>query len=351
MGARRMSGRASSDALQPAFHPVYLRVLGAVLARRGVEAAALKQGGGDEEMVPLGVAREIIAGAIAATATPWLGLELGAAAQVHTHGLVGAAASASGHLGEALQTIARFAALRTRALQFNWQRTRDGGELVIAAALDLGSVRGFAYDAMLVIIERVLQSLSGSSLSAARYRLPGPAPTWSERYGDHLEGRVDFERGSNLRMQFPASVLERPCLTADADDHARAERECARLLDAAQQRRRVGERVRMLLAASAEQPPGADEIAAQLHVSVRSLFRHLAAEGLSLRQLVDELRSERARFWLRHTDLPVEHIAERLGYADASNFARSFKRWAGVTPSQYRHGPSRSGHRDSGLAR
>jgi len=66
---------------------------------------------------------------------------------------------------------------------------------------------------------------------------------------------------------------------------------------------------------------------------------------------VDELRSERARFWLRDTDLPIERIAERLGYADASNFARCFRRWTGVTPGHYRQGPAVSGHRDSGTAR
>lgn len=354
----RAGGRrdTTTGANAPAFHPIYLRVLGAVLARRAVEIPALLQASrapirDEDAMLPLAPAREWMAAALTATATPWLGLELGAAAQTHTHGLVGSAAFASGTLEEALQTIARFAPLRTRALRFDWRPTRAGGELSITDALDLGEARGFVFDAMLVIIERVLQSLSGTSMRDACYRVPGLAPAWLERYRDHLEGTVHFVRGDVLRLQFTAELLARSCLTADARSHARAAAECARLLEAHQQRRRVGERVRMLLADSADRLPGAEEIAAQLHLSTRSLFRRLADEGHSLRALGDELRSERARFWLRDTDLPIERIAERLGYADASNFARCFRRWTGVTPGHYRQGPAVSGHRDSGTAR
>ena len=344
MGAGRSRRDPATRASLPAFHPVYLRVLAAVLARRGVEVPALLQAArapicDEDAMLPLALAREWMSAALTATATPWLGLELGAAAQTHTHGLVGSAAFASGTLEEALKTIARFAPLRTRALRFEWRSTRTGGELSITDALDLGAVRGFVFDAMLVIVERVLQSLSGRSLAEARYRLPGPAPVWRERYRDHLEGTVSFERGEGLRLSFPATLLGAPCLTADAASHARAAAECARLLEAHQQRRRIGERVRMLLAASADRLPGAVQIAAHLHLSPRSLHRRLADEGLSLRGLHDELRRERACFWLAETDLPIQRIAERLGYADASNFARCFRRWTGSTPRAFRHSP------------
>ena len=33
---------------------------------------------------------------------------------------------------------------------------------------------------------------------------------------------------------------------------------------------------------------------------------------------------------------PVDEIASVLGYSDAANFTRAFKKWAGVTPSRYR---------------
>jgi len=33
--------------------------------------------------------------------------------------------------------------------------------------------------------------------------------------------------------------------------------------------------------------------------------------------------------------VPVEDVAVRLGYAEASSFIHAFKRWKGVTPTAY----------------
>ena len=71
-------------------------------------------------------------------------------------------------------------------------------------------------------------------------------------------------------------------------------------------------------------------------MSARSLFRQLAASGTSYQFLLDEARYARARFLLDETDLSVAAIAERLGFADTSNFARTFRRLAGVTPVAFR---------------
>lgn len=48
----------------------------------------------------------------------------------------------------------------------------------------------------------------------------------------------------------------------------------------------------------------------------------------------------RAKVLLRHHDLPVQEIAYRLGFTEASNLTRYFKRVTGVTPLDYRNGQS-----------
>ncbi len=45
---------------------------------------------------------------------------------------------------------------------------------------------------------------------------------------------------------------------------------------------------------------------------------------------------ERARQLLRESSQPVDIIASSLGYSDASNFSRAFRRWQGMTPALYR---------------
>ncbi|MFQ7550283.1 MAG: helix-turn-helix transcriptional regulator [Blautia marasmi] len=47
---------------------------------------------------------------------------------------------------------------------------------------------------------------------------------------------------------------------------------------------------------------------------------------------ITEVRMEKAREYLKDTDLSVIEIAERVGYEDSQYFFRVFKRTAGVTP-------------------
>ena len=43
-----------------------------------------------------------------------------------------------------------------------------------------------------------------------------------------------------------------------------------------------------------------------------------------------------AKRLLVHTDWPVALIAERLGFDEATNFSKFFKRESGATPAQFR---------------
>jgi AraC-like DNA-binding protein len=75
-----------------------------------------------------------------------------------------------------------------------------------------------------------------------------------------------------------------------------------------------------------------DKIASELGVSRRTLARRLASEGLSFRTLLDRLRFDLAKRYLRERDLPISEIAWLLGYRETSAFNHAFKRWTGRTP-------------------
>ena len=77
-----------------------------------------------------------------------------------------------------------------------------------------------------------------------------------------------------------------------------------------------------------------DELARALFMSRRSLERSLADEGTSAGALIEDERKQRALAWL--PALSVEEVASRLGYSDARAFARAFKRWTGLAPSEAR---------------
>ena len=170
---------------------------------------------------------------------------------------------------------------------------------------------------------------------ASRCRVPWPAPAWSDRYAEVLQGEVEFS-AAELELSFPAELLEWPCLTADALAHGQAVQDCERRLAELESHSPLVDRIRRHLAACPQHFPSAAELAASLHVSTRSLFRQLQLGQTSYQSLLDEIRRERAQWHLQHGLEPIAVIAERLGYVDGSNFSRAFKRWFGQTPAQYR---------------
>jgi AraC-like DNA-binding protein len=79
-----------------------------------------------------------------------------------------------------------------------------------------------------------------------------------------------------------------------------------------------------------------DLVAETLAMSRRSLQRNLAAQGLTYSQLLNEARMSQARRWLETSDMPIAEMACALGYTDASNFTRAFRRQTGVSPQAFR---------------
>ena len=79
-----------------------------------------------------------------------------------------------------------------------------------------------------------------------------------------------------------------------------------------------------------------DQVAAMLGVHRRTLDRHLQEHGVQFGELLESVKDEVARQLLRDTDLQVQQVAETLHFSSAANFATAFRRWAAMTPSEYR---------------
>ncbi len=78
------------------------------------------------------------------------------------------------------------------------------------------------------------------------------------------------------------------------------------------------------------------ELARALGLQERTLQRRLKAENTTFEELKDEARHDIAQSYLAQLNVPVSHIAELLGYAEASAFTRACRRWFGESPRDYR---------------
>lgn len=89
--------------------------------------------------------------------------------------------------------------------------------------------------------------------------------------------------------------------------------------------------------------PSAEAVASQLNVSVTTLRRQLQRDDTSYQRLKDGCRMEAAFHFLGCLDLSNNDIAEMLGFDEPSAFFRSFKKWTGQTPGEYRASIKRDG--------
>lgn len=330
-------------AIDAALHPAYLRLLQAVLQRHGVEAAPLLAAAGiaaaelesDAASIDAGRLQALAEAALRASGRPWLGLELGAAAQVLSHGPLGLAAAASGNLRQALALIARFLALRAPLLRLRVIEREGGLMLELQAQALSGDAARFVLEAALVMLEQLLAALCARDFSAARVELPWPAPSWARHYASFLRARLAFD-APLARLRLPAALADAAVLSADPQALAYARAECERRLGEGAQGRDLLAALRRRLLRCEGGYPDAAGVAAEFGLSLRSFHRALQQEGTRWRALLDEARRERACALLRDTQLPVEQIALQLGYAEASNFSRCFRRWCGVSPKDWR---------------
>ena len=62
----------------------------------------------------------------------------------------------------------------------------------------------------------------------------------------------------------------------------------------------------------------------------------MCIRDIGYREIRDALFAELAASHLRQSELSVEAIAALLGYHDSANFRRAFRRWYGLSPSEFR---------------
>lgn len=82
--------------------------------------------------------------------------------------------------------------------------------------------------------------------------------------------------------------------------------------------------------------PNAPQVASRLNVSVTTLHRRLSREGASFQSIKDEARMEAAIHYLADPAISTSAIAELVGFENPSTFFRSFKKWTGLPPGEYR---------------
>lgn len=181
-----------------------------------------------------------------------------------------------------------------------------------------------------------LKDVAGPECRPVKAVLSYPAPAHADYYTQFLDCQVNFE-GPACELHFDAYILDQPTQLAHKLTSSLMQATCERLIGQAKTSMGVSGRVYQILMASPGQLPSMDEVANMVHMNERTLRRKLESEGTAFGNIVDDVRASLASEYLKTTQMKTEDIAALVGFSDAANFRRAFKRWTGMSPREYRH--------------
>ncbi len=116
-----------------------------------------------------------------------------------------------------------------------------------------------------------------------------------------------------------------------------SEKQAAQLMMRLRSRDRIAQEISMHVETLLHEGlPTLEQVAERMKCSGRTLQRRLSERQLNYQMLLDHIRRDLAIELLTSTELPITHIATRIGFTNDSTFHRAFKRWTGEMPGHYR---------------
>jgi len=264
----------------------------------------------------------------------YLGLLLAQHVRLADMGLAGQIASCGETVGEGLQNFTRFFTLQNSAATVSVITSGGFSRLVYAIAQPSMSDTGQMQLGSMAIAFNILQDLCGRQWLPVVVTVASRAPFNLRPCQKFFRVPLRFDCDESA-VVFESHWLDRPLPLVDPLTRQRIEtevrlRQSEVLANFPSAVRRVLRRQLLLGACSI------DVVATQFGMHRRTLDRRLQRHGVLYSELLDEVRHEVACQLLRDTGLQVQQIAESLRYSSAANFATAFRRWSGVTPTDFR---------------
>ncbi|MFI4930119.1 MAG: AraC family transcriptional regulator ligand-binding domain-containing protein [Burkholderiales bacterium] len=278
-----------------------------------------------------------------------LGFEAGRLIQQTMHELLGFGMLSCRNLDEVLRLVVRHYHLMTETFHLRYRRVGGGaGEALYTPATSMPLETLHFYLEMLALAhQNQVRLFLGADLQAFDITLSMPEPAHSARYRALAPVRFHFDPAAlpGVRVVMSGELLDRPLALANARVVEDVDERCAAL----GQRPPAsdtgwGDYVTMMLREVQGDLITLDDLARHVRLSARTIDRYLKKEGLQFRDLAQQVRFERACTLLAEPSATVAQVALRLGFSDAANFSRAFRRVFGMAPGEYqKRGASASG--------
>lgn len=250
--------------------------------------------------------------------------------------LVEYAFRSSASLGAGLERLARYGRVLSDRAAAQLDARGDGLLLLVRDTGNTPLHPGRA-DFALTTALRFAREAAGKDITPLHVCFAHAAPADTSEHRRFFRIPVRFSAGSNS-MLVSAADAARPLQGADEALSAVIRRRLEKMLaERHPQGSGLSGHVRHLmvdhLGATTLTPA---VIAKALGVGRRTFSRRLSEEGTSFRHILDDVRRELACALLQDRRLSIADVAFFLQYSEPAAFNRSFRRWTGRTPGEFR---------------
>ncbi|ETX11451.1 AraC family transcriptional regulator [Marinomonas ushuaiensis DSM 15871] len=178
--------------------------------------------------------------------------------------------------------------------------------------------------------------LIGRRLSLKAAYFTSERPDDVEYYKTLFQSEVKFNQHANA-LVFPANYLDMPIVQTEDSLRGFLKTAPYQLMVMVENDNSLKSQVMAMLGKDfSREMPSAEEVASALNMSVSTLRRRLNDEKTSYQHIKDECRKEAAITYMNAPRLSINDIAALMGFDEPSAFFRSFKKWTGITPGEYR---------------
>ena len=265
-----------------------------------------------------------------------LGLHVAAEMDVRAVGILFYLTGSSRTVSEALENLARYSQTTNEALVGEISRQKDEVILAVRHLQEFDEPHRQFFELLALWFIRTLQQETNRDFTLSRVTFTHGRNADLREVHRLLRCPVDFAQGQDSWV-LPQRVMDLPIvsgdtqllkiLTAHADDLL-AEKHSVTGLQST-----VASQLASLLPSGESR---AAVVARQLGMSPRSLTRHLAEEGTTFGEIVEQLRRRLASRYLADDRMSVQQIAWLLGYSEVGAFNHAYKRWTGTAPRRNR---------------
>lgn len=256
--------------------------------------------------------------------------------QPHHFGPVGIAMTTAPTLDDALSLWTDNMQAMVPVWSVSRRQTRDEVILVFRQTLDMGDVRDFYEELVLLLTRKLLLQVAGEG-AAIRVTLPHRGCCPQELYMSQF-GVLPEMNSQEASIIIPRNLLGIANEGYSPLTYQKARDEAELLAENARNCTLLSSRLRYILVEGTHCSRfyHLDDVADRLNLSVRTLTRRLHDEGTSFREIQCEARLEMAKRQLRESTVPIKVVSANAGFSNLSAFSRAFRKYAGVTPSEYR---------------